>query len=231
MPLQLQSKLVANVAVVYCRGRIVTGEESRALQQEQARLTIETPNVVLDMSEVDFVDSGGLGALVRMLGSLRAARGDLKICRLRPTLLKVFQVTHLHTVFEMYESEGEALEAFRRRPAPREQAGQLAKKKVLCVDQSVDLLAYLKALLGRQGYDVQTTHIPSDFRTILVATSPQVVVAGHAMQANERVAEALRTAARNVPVLFLPAEFSTAEASQAGVELLERLRVLFANHR
>jgi anti-sigma B factor antagonist len=227
MPLELASKQLGRVMVVRCKGRITTGVETRALQEEVARVTLGTKNVVLDLAEVDFADSGGLGVLVRLHRSLRTDRGDLKICGLQASLLKVFQITHLQSVFEIYGREEEAVEAFRQRASSVSEPAHPMKRKVLCVDESKDVLAYLGALLRRLGYDVLTTHAVSDFARFMKATKPDAVVAGHAMQANERVKETLRQAGVQAPVIFLSSEFSTAEAGEAGREIADRLGAVF----
>jgi anti-anti-sigma factor len=227
MPLDLEIKHIGRVVVIRCHGRIITGEESRKLQNEVTRLTLGTKSVVLNLGGVDFVDSGGLGVLVRIHRSLRADRGDLKICQLRDSLFKVFQVTHLHTVLEMYESEAQAVEAFRQLPGATAEAADAGRKKVLCVDKSTDVLAYLSVLLRRSGYEVLTTHSLADFARLLTATKPDAVVAAHVMQENELAAAALRRAGPQVRVLFLPSEFSSADPTHAGRELVERLQAAF----
>jgi|SRR5271155_4374696 len=227
MALELTSKMVGRVVVLSCRGRITAGEEGRALQEEVTRLTLGTKNVVLDPAEVAFVDSGGIGVLVRIFRTLRSHGGDMKLCAVPADLYKVLKTVQLHTIFEIYETEAQAVEAFRRRSSELTEAVHAGRKKVLCLDESHDVLAYLGVLLRRSGYEVMTTQNLSDFTRFLMATKPDGVVAGHKMQGNERMAEALRRAGPQVRVLHLPAEFSTAEASQAGQELVDRVGALF----
>jgi anti-sigma B factor antagonist len=229
MALELHSKLIGRVVVLRCRGRITAGDEGRALQQEVTKLTLGTKSVVLDVAEINFADSGGIGVLVRIFRSLRSHGGDLKICCLPADLSNILRIAHLHTIFEIYESEAQAVEAFRQRPIQEQPAAHGPKKKVLCVDESHDVLAYLGLLLRRSGYEVMTTQSVSDFVRFLTATRPHGVLAGHGMRGNERIAEALKRAGPQVPVLFLPAEFSTAEASEAGRELVERMGALFTD--
>ncbi len=227
MALKLESKLVGRVVVLSCHGRITTGEETRALQHEVTKLTLGTKNVALNLAGVDFVDSGGIGMVVRIFRSLRAHGGDLKLCQVPASLFKVLEITHMHTVLEMYESEALAVEAFRQRPSAVHEPAHGPRRKVLCVDQSHDVLAYLGVLLRRSGYEVLTTQSVPDFARFLMATKPDGVVAGHGMQGNERIAEALQRAGPQLRVLILPAEFSAAEAGQAGQELVERIGELF----
>jgi anti-anti-sigma factor len=228
LPLQLDlvSQHVGNVAVVRCRGRIVGGEEIRSLQRELERLTQETKNIVLHLEEVSYLDSAGLGGMVRCLGMLRAARGDLKLCQVSPFVLKVLQATNLHKVFEAHGSEKEAMKAFSAKAPSSATEPQASGAKILCVDTSSDLLAYLSALLHRSGFEIFTTRILSDAVTLLKATRPDVVILGPAIHTDQRAIEVLQRTDPKVQLLFLPTDFSAAEASQAGLELVERVRSL-----
>ena len=95
MQLTVQSQTVGDVVIIRCKGRIVSGDEVRHLQQEVEKLTPLTKNVVLQLAEVTYLDSGGLGSLVRLYGVLRAARGDLKLCELSPFVVQVLEATNL----------------------------------------------------------------------------------------------------------------------------------------
>ena len=77
MQLKLQNERIGNVAVIRCDGRIVTGDEVQALQIEVEKLTLDTKDVVLNLEHVDYLDSGGLGALVRLTRVLRRQHGGM----------------------------------------------------------------------------------------------------------------------------------------------------------
>jgi anti-anti-sigma factor len=228
VPLQLEltSQHIGNVAVVRCRGRITAGDEIRSLQSELEKITLQTKNVVLHLEEVSYLDSAGLGGIVRCLGMLRAGRGDLKLCQVSPFVLKVLQSTNLHTVFESHGTENEAMKAFSAKAPSPQQEPHAVRVKVLCVDPSSDILAYLSAFLQRSGFEIFTTRILSDAVTLLKATRLQIVIVGPAMQGDSRALEMLKSVDPKVRILPLPADFSTAEASQAGLDLVERLRSL-----
>jgi anti-sigma B factor antagonist len=226
MPLELHRRLVGRVVVLSCRGKITAREEGQALQSAVTEATLGTKKVVLDVAEVGFVDSGGVGVLVRIFRALRSHGGDLKICRVPPDLYRVLQIAHLHTILEIYETETEAVEAFRQRSIGEAATAPGPKKRVLCLDESHDVLAYLGLILRRSGYEVLTAQTVSDFVRFLTATKPHGVLAGHGMHGNQRLEEALKRAGPEVSVLFLPAEFSTAEASEAGPDLVERVGAL-----
>lgn len=228
MQLILDSQTVGDVIVIRCRGRIVSGDEARHLQGEIDRLTALTKNVVLNLGEVTYVDSGGLGALVRIFGVLRAARGDLKICRLSPFVEQVLQATNLLKVFQPFASEEEAIEAFSARPGSPHETPQPSATRIVCLDSSLDVLAYLKVLLQRSGYEVFTTRYLSDAVSLAVGTKPSLLVCGPSWHGNNSAAERFSQSAPNVRLLHLPADFSTSEADQASRNLVERVHSMLA---
>jgi anti-anti-sigma factor len=228
MQLILQSEQKWNVIVVRCRGRIVSGDEAQFLQRELEKLTDLTKNVVLQLAEVSYVDSGGVGALVRMLGVLRAARGDLKLCQLNSFVTQVLQATNLLSVFHTYATEKEAIEAFSSRPPIQVVEPANSGSRVVCLDSSPEILAFLKVVLQRSGYEVFTTRYASDAVALVIGARPSVVICGPGMRGNETVIEKFRQSAPKVKLLHLPAEFSTSEADRAGKELVEQVRAVLA---
>ena len=85
MQLSLQSQKIGDVVIVRCKGRITLGAEIAALQQELEKLTVLTKKVVLQLGEVSFLDSVGLGALVRQLNTLRARAATSSSARCLPS--------------------------------------------------------------------------------------------------------------------------------------------------
>ena len=71
MQLKLQNAKTGTFAVIRCDGRIVAGDEVVALQVEVEKHTLDTKQVVLNLEQVNFLDSAGLGALVRLTRVLR----------------------------------------------------------------------------------------------------------------------------------------------------------------
>ena len=212
--------------VIRCSGRIVAGDEAQSLLRECEKHTLETKKFVLQLQEVNFLDSGGLGALVRLLGSLRAHRGDLKLCQLSPFLLKVFTSTNLSAVFHIYASEKEAIEAFSQRRQQPHGSLHPSKPKILCVEDSAELLAYLSALLKQAGFEVFTTKNLGDAATFMRATKPAMVICGPATQANSPMLDKFRNTHSKVELLLLPPDFVAADASEASSSLVSRIQTL-----
>ncbi|MGH9502964.1 MAG: STAS domain-containing protein [Terriglobales bacterium] len=114
MNLKLEKRRVDGVTVVLCQGRIMFGDEANALRDFLKQVLTETKSMVLNLSGVTYIDSGGLGTLVGVYSSARAAGADIKLTGLGPRLHDVLQITKLATVFEVFDSEQEALTALGR---------------------------------------------------------------------------------------------------------------------
>lgn len=69
-------------------------------------------NLVVDLQEVRFVDSSGLGALVSGFKNASARNGNLKLCGLQPQVKSMFELTRLHRVFEIFPTTDESLGSF-----------------------------------------------------------------------------------------------------------------------
>jgi anti-sigma B factor antagonist len=102
------------VLVVDCSGRVVFGEESATLRDIVKKLLAENPNVVMNLREVNFIDSGGLGTLVSLYTSARNAGGAVKLANLSQRVGDLLQVTKLLTIFEVFDNEEAAAKSFKK---------------------------------------------------------------------------------------------------------------------
>ena len=223
MPLSLNTREVGKVTIVRCSGRIASGE-TNALHLHVTDLLRDRSEIVLHLGEIVFIDSSGLGMLVRLLTSTRSARGDLKLCQVPEVVHHVLKMTHLITLFDTHESEEQAVLAFYRRQAAPARTPQTGLT-VLCVDQSANVLAYLRELLGRAGYHVFTNNSLRDALILMRATRPDLAILGPSLRGAPGAEQIFRSACA-APVLELGEEFSTLEAGQAASELLEKIRAL-----
>src|SRR5664279_4457239 len=111
MQLRMESRPVGDVLVVQCTGRIVSGNEVYALHAYVGDSFVKYADVVLQLDQVEFVDSSGLGALVRLMQAARAKGGDLKLSGVPPRIRKTLEMTGLLSQFKTYESVEEAITA------------------------------------------------------------------------------------------------------------------------
>lgn len=102
------------IAIVDCAGRIVFGEESSQLRERVKALISQGARIVLNLREVTYIDSGGLGTLVSLYTTAQNAGASIKLANLTQRVGDLLQVTKLLTVFDVYETEEEAVQSLRK---------------------------------------------------------------------------------------------------------------------
>jgi len=113
--LKMSVREVDGVTVLMCSGRIVFGEEGGELRDKAKSLLAETKKLVLNLGGVSYIDSGGLGILVSLYTSARAAGADIKLANLTQRVGDLLQITKLLTVFDVHEGEQKAIESFKKK--------------------------------------------------------------------------------------------------------------------
>ena len=224
MRLSLDTREVGRVTIVSCNGRIVSGGESEALRAHVAWLLHDRRSIVLHLGDVAFIDSSGLGTIVRTLTSVRQAHGDLKLCNVPEHVRKVLELSHLTKLFDAHESEEKAVAAFYA-PKARTDAIVPTGRSVLCLDTDANVLAYLRELL-RPGYDVHTSSHLRDAMILMRITRFDLVLLGPDIPASASAQQAFQTACAQLRVIELGSEFSTRDAGEAGAALLEKIQAL-----
>ena len=114
MQLKLTTTTKDGILVVNCSGRIVFGEESSLLRETGKKAVSENKRIVLNLGDISYIDSGGLGTLVALHTTAQNAGGTIKLTSLTKRVGDLLQVTKLLTVFDVYDSEAEAIESFRK---------------------------------------------------------------------------------------------------------------------
>ena len=112
MALKIANREVEGVAVLALDGRVVLGEETSMLREKVKNLLAEgKKNIVLNLSNVTLIDSSGLGALVAVYSSAKSGGASLRLCNLGSRFSELLQITKLYTVFEVSETEADAVRA------------------------------------------------------------------------------------------------------------------------
>ena len=114
MQLRISTRTIDGVLIVDCNGRIVFGEESANLRDTVKKLITDNKHIVLNLSGVSYIDSGGLGTLVALYTSAQNNGGKIKLASLTPRVGDLLQVTKLVTIFEVYDNEEQAVQSFRK---------------------------------------------------------------------------------------------------------------------
>ena len=225
MPLSLDTRTVGKVAVIRCNGRITAGEESEALRVHVNSMFGRHKDFLLHLGDVGFIDSSGLGTVVRLLSSTRRLHGDLKLCNIPPGIEKVLKITNLSTLFDAHGSEESAISAFYKRSKATDAPSSLGHS-VVCVDKNADVLAYLRELLTRGGYEVHTTHSLPDSVILIRVIRPLVLLVGPSVTGSPGAEQAFDKVRATVPVIDLGGDFSTQDAGEAASQLLESIQAL-----
>jgi anti-sigma B factor antagonist len=111
--LKISNRQVDGVGVVELAGRIVLGEESNAMREQiKGMLAAGQKKIVLNLNDVTYIDSAGLGALVAAHHSARTQGASLKLAHLGAKFQEILQVTKLLTVFEVHDTEAAAIRSF-----------------------------------------------------------------------------------------------------------------------
>ena len=221
--LSLNTREIGRVTVISCTGRIVVGQASESLREHVNHLLRDRRALILHLGEVGFIDSTGLGTMVRLLSATRQARGDLKLCAVPGPVQSLLKITTTQRLFDIHENEENAVAAF------YQGGGTVAVPVVqgphiLCIHKSVDVLAYLRELLRNAGYDVHTTTGLGDAMMLLRVDRPKLILLGHNAIATPERKGALIRASGDVPCLTLSEEFSTQHAGEAAEVLLRDVR-------
>jgi anti-sigma B factor antagonist len=225
MQLRLESRPVGDVLVVQCHGRIVAGNEVFTLHSQVGDSLGKYGDVVLQLDQVEFVDSSGLGALVRLMQAARSKGKDLKLSGVPPKIRKVLEMTSLLSQFETYDSVEEAITAaYLGSRYSRGKTGD-ARPCMLCVYPSTDVCTFLREVLCSAGYNAMTTITIEDARMLLKATKAKLLIVSARMQSvhGKPIRKVLDEIDPTISLLVLDENFATQDPGEAAEKLLSAI--------
>jgi anti-sigma B factor antagonist len=110
---KLSSRQVGDVTVIDVAGRITLGEGSSALRDALRELVGKNQKkILLNLGEVSYIDSSGIGELVSGFTTVTNSGGNLKLLNLNKRVKDLLQITKLYTVFDVQEDEAGAIRSF-----------------------------------------------------------------------------------------------------------------------
>lgn len=112
MHLQLDSRSVGDVIIVYCKGRVAFGEGLEALSEKVGGLLHANRSVLLDFRGVQAIDAAGLGVLADLAAQAWDSDGELRLCNVPAPVAQVISLTHLAGVLECYDTERDGLASY-----------------------------------------------------------------------------------------------------------------------
>ena len=112
MALTVQTQISGDVFVLGCNGRIVSVDDCAVLRERVGNMLRESLKIVVNLQEVDCIDSEGMGMLVGLFVSARNRAGELKLASPCQRVTDLLRRTSLDTVFRVYANDDEAVAAF-----------------------------------------------------------------------------------------------------------------------
>lgn len=177
MQLELKTDYAGEKARLTCTGRVVAGPEADALDATLTKLVKEVGTIELDLAGVTFLDSSGIGVLVRNLVRARAERRVLRIAALSPQAQKTLEVTSVLGQF---------------RPANSTPTQVKAGLRVLFVHPSAEVRTFVASLLKGRGAQAQTCASIYDARMLAGAETDLMIVSSEDDSAADNAKKTLR---------------------------------------
>jgi anti-sigma B factor antagonist len=110
---KLSTRQVGNVSVIDVAGRITLGEGSSALRETLRDMVAKNQiKILLNLADVTYIDSSGIGELVSGYTTVTNTGGSLKLLNLNKRVKDLLQITKLYTVFEVHEDEASAIRSY-----------------------------------------------------------------------------------------------------------------------
>ncbi|MBZ5555659.1 MAG: STAS domain-containing protein [Acidobacteriia bacterium] len=111
--MQIQERMSGDVVVLDLKGKITLGEGDELLKDKVNSLVNQGhKKIVLNLADVPYIDSAGLGEVVRTYTTVSRQGGSLKLLNLTKRITDLLSITKLLTVFETFDSENEAVRSF-----------------------------------------------------------------------------------------------------------------------
>ena len=111
--MQIEERVVGNVTILDLKGKITLGEGDEALKDKiNSLIQQDRKKILLNLEGVPYIDSAGLGEIVRTYTTVSRQSGQLKLVNLTKRITDLLSITKLLTVFETFDDEQEALKSY-----------------------------------------------------------------------------------------------------------------------
>jgi anti-anti-sigma factor len=117
MRLKISTRKIENTIIVDCYGHLVFGDETILLREQVKGLLPGHHQIVLNLRDLTFMDSSGMGALIELFTSTQRAGGTLKLANISKHIRDALTITKLILVFETFPDEHAAVASFQKQPA------------------------------------------------------------------------------------------------------------------
>ena len=112
--MQIEERVVGNVTILDLKGKITLGEGDEVLKDKiNSLIQQDRKRILLNLAEVPYIDSAGLGEIVRTYTTVSRQGGQLKLLNLTKRITDLLSITKLLTVFDTFDAEPEALSSYK----------------------------------------------------------------------------------------------------------------------
>ena len=113
--MEITERVVDSITILNLIGKLTIGEAAQMLKDKSESLVFQGRNrVIVNLAEVPYIDSGGLGELIASFGSVTRAGGKMKLLNVSARNHDLLSITRLVTVFESFDSEAETVSSFEK---------------------------------------------------------------------------------------------------------------------
>jgi len=111
--MKIEMRTIGDVRILDCSGKITLGEGAMAVRNTVLDILKDGgKKIIVNLADVNYIDSSGIGELVRTYITVSSGGGQLKLLSLTKKIQELLQITKLLTVFQVYDSESAALASF-----------------------------------------------------------------------------------------------------------------------
>jgi anti-sigma B factor antagonist len=112
--MHISERMVGDVMIVDVSGKVTLGDGGDAMLKDKMGSLVQQGNkkVLLNLGEVSYVDSAGLGAIVQAYATLNKIGGTLKVLNATKRIKDLLSITKLLTIFDTFDNEAEAVKSF-----------------------------------------------------------------------------------------------------------------------
>lgn len=227
MSLTLTTRHVGTVYIIQCTGRIVFGEDERALDAAIDHAERGFSRMVLNMSGVTRLDSMGLGLLVRQNTFLARQGGGIHLAAAPPFVTALLDLTMVSSTLRSFETEEEAILAFHDGTHAQKPVTRRDGVDMLIFDPSPDLCTFARTVLSQRGFNVRTTCSYGDARLLLRVHPADYILIGpcSAQMTPETAARGFASIVPAASILQLGPDFKSHDALQATEILLQMFNI------
>jgi len=110
--MEITKRTIGDIQILDCNGKITLGEGTMTVRNTVRDILVDNKKIILNLGNVDYIDSSGIGELVSTYTTVTNAGGQLKLLNLTKKIQELLAITKLLTVFHVFEDEKAAIASF-----------------------------------------------------------------------------------------------------------------------